>query len=30
MDCGVLFCYNGCFLGNIILEFNDVVYEEDW
>lgn len=30
MDCGVPFCHNGCPLGNIIPEFNDAVYEEDW
>lgn len=30
MDCGVLFCYNGCLIGNIIFEFNDVVYCDSW
>ncbi len=30
MDCGVPFCHNGCPLGNIIPEFNDAVYQEDW
>ena len=30
MDCGVPFCHNGCPLGNVIPEFNDAVYEEDW
>lgn len=30
MDCGVPFCHNGCPLGNIIPEFNEAVYEEDW
>jgi glutamate synthase (NADPH/NADH) small chain len=30
MDCGVPFCHNGCPLGNIIPEFNDAVYDEDW
>jgi len=30
MDCGIPFCHNGCPLGNIIPEFNDAVYEEDW
>lgn len=30
MDCGVPFCHNGCPLGNIIPEFNDAVYREDW
>jgi glutamate synthase (NADPH/NADH) small chain len=30
MDCGIPFCHNGCPLGNIIPEFNDAVYKEDW
>lgn len=30
MDCGVPFCHNGCPLGNIIPEFNEAVYNEDW
>ena len=30
MDCGVPFCHHGCPLGNIIPEFNDAVYQEDW
>jgi len=30
MDCGVPFCHTGCPLGNIIPEFNDAVYHEDW
>lgn len=30
MDCGVPFCHSGCPLGNIIPEFNDAVYEDDW
>ncbi|MTB52991.1 glutamate synthase subunit beta [Lewinella sp. W8] len=30
MDCGVPFCHSGCPLGNIIPEFNDAVYQEDW
>jgi glutamate synthase (NADPH/NADH) small chain len=30
MDCGVPFCHHGCPLGNIIPEFNDAVYREDW
>jgi glutamate synthase (NADPH/NADH) small chain len=30
MDCGVPFCHNGCPLGNIIPEFNEAVYEQDW
>ena len=30
MDCGIPFCHNGCPLGNIIPEFNDAVYREEW
>jgi glutamate synthase (NADPH) small chain len=30
MDCGVPFCHNGCPLGNIIPEFNDAAYRQDW
>ena len=30
MNCGVPFCHNGCPLGNIIPEFNDAVYRQDW
>jgi glutamate synthase (NADPH/NADH) small chain len=30
MDCGVPFCHNGCPLGNIIPDFNDAAYAEDW
>src|SRR3954454_7482008 len=30
MDCGVPFCHNGCPLGNIVPEFNDAVYQENW
>ncbi|OMP12926.1 hypothetical protein COLO4_02568 [Corchorus olitorius] len=30
MDCGIPFCHNGCPLGNIIPEFNDAVYENNW
>ncbi len=30
MDCGIPFCHNGCPLGNIIPEFNDAVYRQDW
>ncbi|HTK78214.1 MAG TPA: glutamate synthase, partial [Gemmataceae bacterium] len=26
MDCGIPFCHNGCPLGNIIPEWNDLVY----
>ncbi len=30
MDCGVPFCHNGCPLGNVIPEFNDAVYKQQW
>lgn len=30
MNCGVPFCHSGCPLGNIIPEFNDAVYRQDW
>ncbi len=30
MECGVPFCHNGCPLGNIIPEFNDAVYLQNW
>jgi len=30
MDCGIPFCHNGCPLGNLIPEFNDAVYREEW
>lgn len=30
MDCGVPFCHSGCPLGNIIPEFNDACYRENW
>ncbi len=30
MDCGVPFCHHGCPLGNVIPEFNDAVYRQDW
>ena len=30
MDCGVPFCHNGCPLGNIIPDFNDSVYLDEW
>ena len=30
MDCGVPFCHSGCPLGNIIPDFNDAVYKEEW
>jgi len=30
MDCGIPFCHNGCPLGNLIPEWNDLVYKGDW
>src|SRR5690349_11689155 len=30
MDCGVPFCHHGCPLGNVIPEFNDAVYQQNW
>jgi len=30
MDCGVPFCNNGCPLGNLIPDWNDLVYSGDW
>ena len=30
MNCGVPFCHNGCPLGNVIPEFNDAVYRNEW
>ncbi len=30
MDCGIPYCHNGCPLGNIIPEFNDLVYKDRW
>ncbi len=30
MDCGVPFCHSGCPLGNMIPDFNDAVYHEEW
>lgn len=30
MDCGVPFCHNGCPLGNLIPEWNSLVWEADW
>ena len=30
MDCGIPFCNNGCPLGNIIPEWNDLVYKNRW
>jgi glutamate synthase (NADPH/NADH) small chain len=30
MDCGVPFCHEGCPLGNIIPDWNDLVYRDQW
>ena len=30
MDCGVPFCHNGCPIGNVIPEFNDLVSNNLW
>ena len=30
MDCGTPFCNNGCPVNNIIPDFNDLVYHQDW
>ncbi|MEO6437514.1 MAG: glutamate synthase subunit beta [Tepidisphaeraceae bacterium] len=30
MDCGIPFCHQGCPLGNIIPEWNDLVYKNRW
>ncbi|WP_255360422.1 glutamate synthase subunit beta, partial [Frankia sp. EI5c] len=30
MDCGIPFCHNGCPLGNIIPEWNDLARRGDW
>jgi glutamate synthase (NADPH/NADH) small chain len=30
MDCGIPFCHEGCPLGNLIPEWNDLVYRDDW
>src|SRR6266513_2970242 len=30
MDCGTPFCMSGCPVNNIIPDFNDLVYKEDW
>jgi len=30
MDCGVPFCHQGCPLGNIIPDWNDLVYKDRW
>ena len=30
MDCGVPFCMQGCPVNNIIPDWNDLVYRQDW
>ncbi|MEZ5136196.1 MAG: glutamate synthase subunit beta [Acidimicrobiales bacterium] len=30
MDCGIPFCNNGCPLGNLIPEWNDLVHKDQW
>ncbi len=30
MDCGIPFCNHGCPLGNLIPDWNDLVYRDDW
>jgi len=30
MDCGIPFCHNGCPLGNLIPEWNDLARRDDW
>ncbi len=30
MDCGIPFCMSGCPVNNIIPDFNDLVYRQDW
>ena len=30
MDCGIPFCHNGCPLGNLIPEWNDLVFKGRW
>src|SRR6478752_1794722 len=30
MDCGIPFCHQGCPLGNIIPEWNDLIYKNRW
>ena len=30
MDCGIPFCHQGCPLGNIIPDWNDLVYRDEW
>ncbi len=30
MDCGIPFCHSGCPLGNLVPDFNDMVYKGEW
>ena len=30
MDCGIPFCNSGCPVNNLIPDFNDLVYQQDW
>jgi glutamate synthase (NADPH/NADH) small chain len=30
MDCGIPFCNDGCPVNNVIPDFNDLVYRQDW
>ena len=30
MDCGIPFCHSGCPLGNLIPDWNDLVYRDHW
>lgn len=30
MDCGIPYCHNGCPVNNIIPDWNDLVYQQDW
>jgi glutamate synthase (NADPH) small chain len=30
MNCGIPFCHQGCPLGNLIPEWNDLVYRDEW
>jgi glutamate synthase (NADPH/NADH) small chain len=30
MDCGVPFCHQGCPLGNLVPDWNDLVYRDSW
>jgi len=30
MNCGIPFCHHGCPLGNLIPEWNDLVYRDEW